>query len=495
MANYIIALDQGTTSSRAVLFDRTLHIVDMVQREFTQIYPEKGWVEHDPMEIWSGQYSVMMELIAKTGISPEDIACIGITNQRETVVLWDKNTGKPVYNAIVWQCRRTASVIEKLKQQGYGDEIQKRTGLIPDAYFSASKIQWILEQVPGAREQAEKGELLFGTVDSWLVWKLSEGSAHVTDRTNASRTMLYNIETLEWDQELLELFHIPRNILPEVKDSSALFGYAHVGGVQIPITGIAGDQQAALFGQCCFEAGQAKNTYGTGCFLLMNTGETLCRSRHGLLSTIGISLNGKVQYALEGSVFAGGAVIQWLRDGLRIIDESRDAEYYARKVPDNGGVYIVPAFTGLGAPYWDMYARGTITGVTRGTSREHIIRAAEEAIAYQSADLVFAMEQDTGVSIGELRVDGGASRDAFLLQFQSDILQKHVIRSRIGESTALGAACLAGLGANVFHSLEEVKALWSVDQEFVPCMESQQQCRLMEQWHRAVGRSLHWETE
>jgi glycerol kinase len=495
MAKYIMALDQGTTSSRAVLFDRKLNMVDMAQRELTQIYPREGWVEHDPMEIWSGQYSVMMELIARSGITPEDIACIGITNQRETTILWDKNTGRPVYNAIVWQCRRTAPMIDALSEQGYGEEIQKRTGLIPDAYFSASKIKWILEHVPGVREQAQKGEILFGTVDSWLVWKLTEGRAHVTDRTNASRTMLYNIETLEWDRYLLDMLQIPPDILPEVKDSAALFGYANVGGVQIPITGIAGDQQAALFGQCCFEAGQAKNTYGTGCFLLTNTGTSLCRSKHGLLSTVGISLNGKIQYALEGSVFAGGAVIQWLRDGLRIIDESRDAEYYARKVPDNGGVYIVPAFTGLGAPYWDMYARGTVTGVTRGTSREHIIRAAEEAIAYQSADLVLAMEQDTGFPITELKVDGGASRDGFLLQFQSDILNKKVIRSGTGETTALGVACLAGLAEGIFADLDEVKALWKADRTFVPQMQEEHRRGLMEKWHRAVSRSRNWESE
>lgn len=495
MAKYIMALDQGTTSSRAVLFDRKLNMVDMAQRELTQIYPREGWVEHDPMEIWSGQYSVMMELIARSGITPEDIACIGITNQRETTILWDKNTGRPVYNAIVWQCRRTAPMIDALSEQGYGEEIQKRTGLIPDAYFSASKIKWILEHVPSVREQAQKGEILFGTVDSWLVWKLTEGRAHVTDRTNASRTMLYNIETLEWDRYLLDMLQIPPDILPEVKDSAALFGYANVGGVQIPITGIAGDQQAALFGQCCFEAGQAKNTYGTGCFLLTNTGTSLCRSKHGLLSTVGISLNGKIQYALEGSVFAGGAVIQWLRDGLRIIDESRDAEYYARKVPDNGGVYIVPAFTGLGAPYWDMYARGTVTGVTRGTSREHIIRAAEEAIAYQSADLVLAMEQDTGFPITELKVDGGASRDGFLLQFQSDILNKKVIRSGTGETTALGVACLAGLAEGIFADLDEVKALWKADRTFVPQMQEEHRRGLMEKWHRAVSRSRNWESE
>ena len=494
MAKYIMALDQGTTSSRAVLFDRKLNMVDMAQRELTQIYPREGWVEHDPGDLVRSVFCDDGADCQKR-ITPEDIACIGITNQRETTILWDKNTGRPVYNAIVWQCRRTAPRIDALSEQGYGEEIQKRTGLIPDAYFSASKIKWILEHVPGVREQAQKGEILFGTVDSWLVWKLTEGRAHVTDRTNASRTMLYNIETLEWDRYLLDMLQIPPDILPEVKDSAALFGYANVGGVQIPITGIAGDQQAALFGQCCFEAGQAKNTYGTGCFLLTNTGTSLCRSKHGLLSTVGISLNGKIQYALEGSVFAGGAVIQWLRDGLRIIDESRDAEYYARKVPDNGGVYIVPAFTGLGAPYWDMYARGTVTGVTRGTSREHIIRAAEEAIAYQSADLVLAMEQDTGFPITELKVDGGASRDGFLLQFQSDILNKKVIRSGTGETTALGVACLAGLAEGIFADLDEVKALWKADRTFVPQMQEEHRRGLMEKWHRAVSRSRNWESE
>ncbi|MBO7297822.1 MAG: glycerol kinase GlpK, partial [Clostridia bacterium] len=400
LMKYILALDQGTTSSRVALVDERENIVSILAREFPQIYPKEGWVEHNPMEIWSSQYGVMMETVAKSGVSVKDIAAIGITNQRETVIVWDKNTGKPVCNAIVWQCRRTADEIEKLKAQGYGEKIRQKTGLIPDAYFSASKIKWILDNIDGARERAERGELLLGTVDTWLVWKLTDGQVHATDRTNASRTMLFNINTLEWDEELLEIFNIPRSMLPQVKSSGEIFGYANISGEKVPIAGIAGDQQAALFGQGCFEKGEAKNTYGTGCFLLMNTGETRPTSENGLLTTVAATLQGETpQYALEGSVFIGGAVIQWLRDEMRFFAESRDAEYYAQKVPDTGGVYIVPAFTGIGAPYWDMYARGAIFGITRGTKREHIIRAAQESIAYQSADLVCAMEKDTGMQL------------------------------------------------------------------------------------------------
>ena len=378
MSKYILALDQGTTSSRVILFDREQNILGVSQKEFTQIYPKEGWVEHDAMEIWSSQYAVMMEVIAQSGVDPADIAAIGITNQRETTILWDKETGRPIYNAIVWQCRRTADIVDGLLADGLGEHIRKTTGLVPDAYFSATKIKWILDHVEGARERAERGEILFGTVDSWLVWKLTGGAAHVTDYTNASRTMLYDIHKLDWDDTLLKALDIPRAMLPEVRSSSEIYGYAEIQGVKVPIAGIAGDQQAALFGQTCFEPGDAKNTYGTGCFLLMNTGEEPFESKNGLITTIAVGLNGKVQYALEGSVFVGGAVIQWLRDEMRFFAESRDAEYYAQKVSDNGGVYMVPAFTGLGAPYWDMYARGAILGITRGTKREHIIRAAQE---------------------------------------------------------------------------------------------------------------------
>ena len=491
---YILSLDQGTTSSRAILFDENQNVVEMTQREFSQIYPNEGWVEHDPMEIWSSQYGVMMEAVAKSGVNPADIAAIGITNQRETTIVWDKATGRPIYNAIVWQCRRTAPIIDDLMARGYGDTIRSKTGLVPDAYFSGSKIKWILDQVPGAHQRAERGELLFGTVDTWLTWKLTNGAAHVTDRTNASRTMLYNLDTLDWDDELLAMLDIPRAMLPEVKSSSEIYGYASVGGVQVPVAGIAGDQQAALFGQGCFDAGQAKNTYGTGCFLLMNTGEKRHTSENGLLTTMAATVKGQpVQYALEGSVFVGGAVIQWLRDEMRFINESRDAEYYAQKVEDTGGVYLVPAFTGLGAPHWDMYARGCIVGLTRGTRREHIIRAAQESIAYQSADLVAAMEKDTGMPIRELRVDGGASRDRFLMQFQADILNKKARRPMIRETTGLGAAYLAGLAVGVWKDTEEISKLWSCDVTFEPKMDEEKRVKLMTKWHKAVGRSLDWE--
>ena len=468
---YILALDQGTTSSRAILFDQQQNIIGISQKEFTQHYPREGWVEHDPMEIYSSQYAVMMEVITQSGVEVSDIKGIGITNQRETTILWDKKTGRPVYNAIVWQCRRTADLVDELKKKGLGEYIREATGLVPDAYFSATKIAWILDHIPEGRERARRGEILFGTVDSWLIWKLTGGKAHVTDYTNASRTMLYNIHTLDWDDRLLEALDIPRCMLPQVMDSSAIYGYTTIQGESVPIAGIAGDQQAALFGQCCFEKGQAKNTYGTGCFLLMNTGETPCVSENGLLTTIAIGLNGKVQYALEGSVFVGGAVIQWLRDEMRFITESKDAEYYAQKVEDTGGVYLVPAFTGLGAPHWDMYARGCIIGITRGTKREHIIRAAQESIAYQSYDLVRAMEQDTGRRISELKVDGGASRDAFLMQFQADILDCEVRRPMIRETTALGAAYLAGLAVGVWKDREEIRSLWNCDVTFSSRME------------------------
>lgn len=492
MAQYILALDQGTTSSRAILFDKQQNIIGISQKEFTQHYPKEGWVEHDPMEIYSSQYAVMMEVIAQSGVDVKDIKGIGITNQRETTILWDAKTGRPVYNAIVWQCRRTADRIDQLKQQGLEEYIRKTTGLVPDAYFSATKIAWILDHVPQGRERAKKGEILFGTVDSWLIWKLSGGKVHVTDYTNASRTMLFNINTLSWDEKLLDALDIPVQMLPQVKNSSEIYAYTTIQGEEIPIAGIAGDQQAALFGQCCFEQGQAKNTYGTGCFLLMNTGDKPCFSQNGLITTIAIGMNGKVQYALEGSVFVGGAVIQWIRDEMRFINESKDAEYYAQKVEDTGGVYLVPAFTGLGAPHWDMYARGCIIGITRGTKREHIIRAAQESIAYQSYDLVKAMEKDTGVSIRELKVDGGASRDAFLMQFQADVLDCEVRRPMIRETTALGAAYLAGLAVDVWKDTDEIRKLWNCDTVFQSQMKAERREKLLRDWHRAVERSKGW---
>ena len=489
---YVLALDQGTTSSRAIIFDKDQKIVAMAQKEFTQIYPKEGWVEHDAVEIYSSQYGVMIEAIVKSGIDPAEIAGIGITNQRETTVLWDKTTGRPVYNAIVWQCRRTADICDGLVARGLDKYIKESTGLVVDAYFSGTKIKWILDNVEGVREKAEKGEILFGTIDSWLVYKLTGGKVHVTDYTNASRTMLFNIHTLEWDKKLLEELDIPASILPQVLPSSHIYGYADIQGVSIPISGIAGDQQAALFGQRCFEKGDAKNTYGTGCFLLMNTGTTPYRSNSGLVTTIAVGIEGKVEYALEGSVFVGGAVIQWLRDEMRFLTESRDAEYYAQKVSDTGGVYLIPAFTGLGAPYWDMYARGAIVGITRGTKREHIIRAAQESIAYQSLDLVKAMEKDTGMALNVLNVDGGASRDAFLMQFQADILDKKVQRPIVKETTALGAAYLAGLATGLWNSREELKTGDWCDKIFTPDMTEEKREKLVKGWHKAVGRSLDW---
>ncbi len=492
MGTYLLALDQGTTSSRAILFDAGQNIIAVAQKEFAQIYPHQGWVEHDAMEIWSSQYAVMMEVLAKADISAAEIAAIGITNQRETTILWDAETGRPIYNAIVWQCRRTADRVDTLLAQGYGDHIRSATGLVPDAYFSATKIQWILDHVEGAREKAKQGKILFGTVDTWLLWKLTGGQVHVTDVTNASRTMLYDIRKRSWDETMLRALDIPRAMLPEVRSSSEIYGYAELQGARVPIAGIAGDQQAALFGQTCFAPGEAKNTYGTGCFLLMNTGEVPCESKNGLITTIAVGLGDKVEYALEGSVFVGGAVIQWLRDEMRFFTESQDAEYYAQKVPDTGGVYLVPAFTGLGAPYWDMYARGCIVGLTRGTKREHIIRAAQESIAYQVADLVEAMEKDTGLPLKALKADGGASRDRFLMQFQADILCKEVRRPVIRETTALGAAYLAGLAAGVWKDREEIKQLWACDMQYHPQMAEEQRQKLLTDWHRAVGRSRGW---
>ena len=492
MGTYLLALDQGTTSSRAILFDGEQNIVAVSQKEFTQLYPREGWVEHDPMEIWSSQYGVMMEVIAQSGAAPAEIAAIGITNQRETTILWDRATGRPVANAIVWQCRRTAELVDQLRSDGLEEYIRKTTGLIPDAYFSATKIRWLLDHVDGAREKARRGEILFGTVDSWLLWKLTGGAVHATDVTNASRTMLFDIRRLDWDDALLEALDIPRAMLPEVRSSSQVYGYANIQGVRIPIAGMAGDQQAALFGQGCFAPGDAKNTYGTGCFLLMNTGDTPYESRNGLLTTIAVGLDGGVEYALEGSVFVGGAVIQWLRDELRFFPESRDAEYFAQKVPDNGGVYLVPAFTGLGAPYWDMYARGMLIGLTRGTRREHITRAAQESIAYQVADLAAAMEADTGVPLTALKADGGASRDAFLMQFQADILNRQVLRPAIRETTALGAAYLAGLAVGVWRDRVELSRLWRCDTAFAPAMDAPERERLLADWHRAVERCRGW---
>ena len=492
---YILALDQGTTSSRVILFDRAQNIIGMSQKEFTQIYPHEGWVEHDAMEIWSSQYATMMEVIAQSGVDPRELAAVGITNQRETTILWDRETGRPIHNAIVWQCRRTADLVDKLISDGLEEHIKKHTGLIPDAYYSATKIKWLLDHVEGARERAERGEILFGTVDSWLVWKLTNGAVHVTDMTNASRTMLYDIHNLCWDDTLLKALDIPKAILPQVLSSSEIYGYADIQGARVPIAGIAGDQQAALFGQTCFDPGDAKNTYGTGCFLLMNTGEKPVESKNGLVTTVAIGLGDKVQYALEGSVFVGGAVIQWLRDELRFFNDSRDAEYYAQKVPDNGGVYLVPAFTGLGAPYWDMYARGAIVGLTRGTKREHIIRAAQESIAYQVCDLVQAMEADTGMPLTALKADGGASRDGFLMQFQADIIGRELRRPAIRETTALGAAYLAGLATGVWNSMEEIRHLWKCDNAFLPHMGQEERQRLLSGWHKAVGRSRDWAKE
>jgi glycerol kinase len=492
MGKYVLALDQGTTSSRAILFDRDQNMIAVEQKEFAQIYPREGWVEHDPMEIYSSQYAVMMELLTRKDIAPKDIAAIGITNQRETTIVWDRQTGRPVYNAIVWQCRRTSGIVDQLKQDGLEDYIRKTTGLVPDAYFSGTKIKWILDHVEGARERAEKGEILFGTVDTWLIWKLTNGAVHATDHTNASRTMIYDIHRLDWDDKLLAALGIPRQMLPQVYPSSHIYGAANIQGAEIPIGGVAGDQQAALFGQCCFGKGEAKNTYGTGCFLLMNTGKEPYESRNGLLTTIAASLDSHVQYVLEGSVFVGGAVIQWLRDEMRFITESADSEYYAGKVEDTGGVYLVPAFTGLGAPYWDMYARGCIVGITRGTRRYHIIRAAEESIAYQSLDLVRAMEKDTGAQLRELKVDGGASRDKFLMQFQADIMGGVIRRPVVRETTALGAAYLAGIASGFWQGQDEVRTKWQCDMTFSPKMDKARQTELIEGWHKAVGRSRAW---
>ena len=485
-----MALDQGTTSSRAIIFDEHQNIVNMAQKEFTQHYPKAGWVEHDPLEIYASQYGVLVEVLARSGMEAGEISAIGITNQRETTIVWDKNTGRPVYNAIVWQCRRTSDFCTNLVERGYADEIRAKTGLLIDAYFSATKIKWILDNVEGARERAERGELLFGTVDTWLIWKLTGGAAHVTDVTNASRTMLFNIHTLEWDKDICALLDIPMCMLPKVCDSSMVYGAARIGGAEIPIAGAAGDQQAALFGQTCFARGDVKNTYGTGCFMLMNTGDTPVESKNGLLTTVAVGLNGKATYALEGSVFVGGAVIQWLRDELKLINESADSEYFANKVKDSAGVYVVPAFTGLGAPYWDMYARGAILGLTRGAGRNHIIRAALEGIAYQTLDVLKAMQADSGVQFKELKVDGGASANNLLMQFQADILGTKVIRPQVVETTAMGAAYLAGLAVGYWSSIDEIRKQWQVDRIFEPSWDEKQIQTARSGWEDAVKRTL-----
>ncbi|QSH41672.1 glycerol kinase GlpK [Lentisphaerota bacterium ZTH] len=492
---YVLALDQGTTSSRAIIFDRHGNIIEVSQREFTQIYPQAGWVEHKPQEIWASQSSVMTEVMAKASLHPEDIACIGITNQRETTIIWDRHTGRPVYNAIVWQCRRTAEECEKLVERGLDDYVRDNTGLLLDAYFSGTKIKWILDNVDGAREKARNGDLLFGTVDAWLVWNLTQGEVHVTDYTNASRTMIYNIHELDWDQRMLDELDIPRAMLPEVKPSSCIYGHVNLGGRgghRIPIAGIAGDQQSALFGQACFHKGMAKNTYGTGCFMLMNTGEDKIRSHNGLLTTLLASGGKKPHYALEGSVFMGGATIQWLRDELKIIHDARDVEYFSRKVKDTGGVYLVPAFVGLGAPYWDMYARGTIIGMTRGTNRNHIIRAAVESIAYQSRDMLEAMQEDAGIKIHDLKVDGGAVRDGFLMQFQADLLGVNVERPLMTETTAWGAASLAGLATGYWKDFDDISRNRKVERIFKPEMPEAERIRVYSGWKKAVERSRNW---
>lgn len=490
---YVLALDQGTTSSRAILFDRNGRIVNMSQKEFTQIYPAPGWVEHNPLEIWETQVNAAKEAIR--GVDVSEIACIGITNQRETTILWDKNTGKPVYNAIVWQSRQSSDICDELKKLGLESYIKENTGLVIDAYFSGTKIKWILDNVEGVREKAEKGEILFGTVDTWLVWNLTGGKIHITDYSNASRTMIYNIKTLKWDEKLLDILNMPPEILPEVRQSSEIYGNtkAEIFGGQIPVSGIAGDQQAALFGQLCFQEGMAKNTYGTGCFLLMNTGEKPVQSKKGLLTTIAWGLNGKVEYALEGSIFVAGAAIQWLRDELKIIHDAADSEYFAKKVESTNGVYVVPAFTGLGAPYWDMYARGVIVGLTRGANRNHIIRATLEAIAYQTRDVIEAMIEDSGINLTVLKVDGGASANDFLMQFQSDILNVNIERPDITETTALGAAYLAGMATGFWKSKGEVIQNWNMNKKFIPAMGEDERNKLYTGWKKAVERAKNWE--
>jgi glycerol kinase len=497
MEKFILAFDQGTTSSRAIVFDKKGTIVSVAQKEFTQIFPKPGWVEHDAIEIWSTQLGVAAEAITQAGLSLRDIAAIGITNQRETTVVWDKQTGTPIYNAIVWQDRRTATYCDLLKQQGYLQPIQRKTGLIIDAYFSATKLKWILDNVKGAREKASRGELCFGTIDTWLLWKLTDGTVHVTDVSNASRTMLYDINTLSWDDDLLHLMEIPKNILPQVRSSSEVYGHSQniLSAHNIPIAGIAGDQQAALFGQMCIQPGMVKNTYGTGCFMLMNTGEQPVFSNNNLLTTIAWQINGKTEYALEGSVFIAGAVVQWLRDGLHLINSSNETETLAQQVSSNDGVYIVPAFAGLGAPYWNQHARGTIVGITRGTTSAHFARAALESIAYQTMDVVNAMQSDANITVKELRVDGGATANNFLMQFQSDILNTKVIRPTITETTALGAAYLAGLAVGYWSNMEEIQKQWQVNKIFEPVITEKERKELASEWKRAVRTTQSWTEE
>ncbi len=495
MGKYIIALDQGTTSSRCILFNKKGESVGSAQIEFPQIFPQPGWVEHDPVTIWQTTWDAMQQAMAKAGAEAADIAGIGITNQRETTVVWDRTTGEPVYNAIVWQCRRTAPTIEELKEEGYENYIRKTTGLLPDAYFSGTKIKWILDHVEGARDRAENGELLFGTIDTWLIWKLSGGKIHVTDYTNASRTMIFDIHQLCWDKQLLDILDIPEAMLPEVRPSSCVYGYTDpaLTGIGIPIAGAAGDQQCALFGQCCFEPGSAKNTYGTGCFLLMNTGHDAIESRNGLLTTIVAGSDENVDYALEGSVFIAGAAIQWLRDSLELIEKSSDSEPLAKSVPDTAGGYVVPAFTGLGAPYWDQYARGAVVGITRGFTKAHFVRATLESLAYQAYDILKAMEKDAGTPLTDLRVDGGACANDFLMQFQADLLDANVLRPQVIETTALGAAYLAGLAVGYYKDLEEIRENWALGSTFKPEMAQEKRDKLLKGWHKAVKCALGWE--
>ena len=491
---YIMALDQGTTSSRCIIFNKNSEIVSMAQKEFTQYYPYDGWVEHDADEIWASQISVAQEVMQKIHIDYTNIAAIGITNQRETTVVWDKNTGRPVYNAIVWQCRRTAGICDDLTNEGWKDKIQKKCGLIIDAYFSATKIKWILDNIPDARKKAENGDLLFGTIDTWLIWNLTKGKLHITDYSNASRTMLYNIFEQKWDDEIFERLDIPKAILPEVKPSSYIYGESDptIFGGPVIIAGIAGDQQAALFGQACYESGMVKNTYGTGCFMLMNTGEKPVLSKNGLLTTIAWGIDNKIEYALEGSVFTAGAAVQWLRDEMRLINNAAESEEWANKIEDTGGVYIVPAFTGLGAPYWDAYARGTITGLTRGTNKSHIIRAVLESLAYQTFDILEAMQADSGILLKSLKVDGGACANNFLMQFQSDIIQKTVQRPKCIETTALGAAYLAGLAIGYWSGKNEIIANCEISEIFTPKIAILRRDELINGWHKAIERSLKW---
>ena len=495
MSKYIMSLDQGTTSSRCILFNEKGLIESVAQKEFTQIFPKAGWVEHDALEIWESQLSVAKEAMKKINLTSEDIAAIGITNQRETTVVWDKNTGKPIHNAIVWQCRRTSNFCDELKAEGFDKKIKEKTGLIVDAYFSGTKIKWILDNVEGAREKAERGELLFGTIDTWLIWNLTKGRVHVTDYSNASRTMLFNIHSLEWDKEILNRLNIPESMLPTPKPSSCVYGYtdSELFGGEIPIAGAAGDQQAALFGQVCYNPGTAKNTYGTGCFMLMNTGEKAIESKNGLLTTIAWGVDGKVEYALEGSIFVAGAAIQWLRDELKLVEKASDTEAYAEEVEDTNGVYMVPAFTGLGAPHWDQYARGTIVGLTRGAKKAHFIRATLESLAYQTYDVLKAMQDDSGIELKALRVDGGACANNFLMQFQADILGVDVFRPEVIETTALGAAYLAGLAVGYFKNKDEVTKNWALSRSFEPKMSEEKRNELLNGWHEAVKRSLGWE--